>query len=137
MDGFPQNFMPDKQTILLADDDASIRNMLAEELESSYDVLVAKDGIDAICIYEHNIARVRAIVTDLQMPRLDGGLVAEWVHHINPRLPVIVMSGQIRNTDLEELLQNPTVTFLAKPFDPHQLETLLDVALEDRLNEAA
>lgn len=129
--------MHNKQTILLADDDASIRNMLAEELASSYDVLVAKDGIDAICIYEQNVARVQAIVTDLKMPRLNGQLVAEWVHHINPRLPVIIMSGSIRNTDLEELLQNPLVMFLAKPFNARQLETLLDIALRSRLNEAA
>ena len=122
--------MHNKQTILLAETDTSIRNTLAAELESSYDVLVAKDGIDAICIYERNVARVRAIITDLKMPRLNGHLVAEWVHHINPRLPVIIMSGSLRNTDLEELLQNPTVTFLAKPFNPPQLEALLDIALE-------
>ena len=104
--------------------------MLADELEASYEVLVAKDGIDAICIYERNVQRVRAIITDLQMPRLNGGLVAEWVHHINPRLPVIIMSGSLGSRELQELLQNPTVTFLPKPFNTGQLETLLDVALE-------
>ncbi|HEX8890952.1 MAG TPA: response regulator [Pyrinomonadaceae bacterium] len=122
--------MHNKQTVLIADDDLSIRNMLADELEASYEVLVAKDGIDAICIYERNVQRVRAIITDLQMPRLDGELVAEWVHHINPRLPVIIMSGSLRNLELQELLKNPTITFLAKPFNPRQLEALLDVALE-------
>jgi DNA-binding NtrC family response regulator len=122
--------MHHKQTVLIADDDLSIRNMLADELEASYEVLVAKDGIDAICIYERNVQRVRAIITGLQMPRLNGELVAEWVHHINPRLPVIIMSGSLRNRELQELLKNPTITFLAKPFNPRQLEALLDVALE-------
>lgn len=129
--------MNNKQTILLADDDASVRGMLASELQTNYEVLVAKDGIDAICLYEQHAARVRALVTDLQMPRLNGQLVTEWVHHLNPRLPVIVMSGRLRDTELAELLQNPTVTFLPKPFNPQQLEALLDVALAGRLDEAA
>jgi DNA-binding NtrC family response regulator len=131
------NYMHNKETILIVDDDTSIRNMLAEELEASYDVLVAEDGLEAIVVYEQNAERVRAIVTDLKMPRLNGQLVTEWVHHINPRLPIIIMSGSIRNTDLDELLQNPAVTFLAKPFDPRQLEVLLNDSLGRRLNEAA
>ena len=129
--------MSDKQTILVVDDDAPMREMLTEQLEASYDVLVARDGLDAICIYERNAERVAAIVTDLHMPRLNGHLVTEWVHHIRPQLPVIIMSGGVRNTALEDLGHNSFVTFLAKPFDLTQLEALLDSALESRLNEAA
>jgi len=129
--------MSNKQTILVADDDAPMREMLAEQLETGYDVLVASDGLDAICIYERNAERVAAIVTDLNMPRLNGHLVAEWVHHISPQLPIILMSGGVRNTDRADLLHNSFVTFLAKPFDLTQLEALLDSVLESRLNEAA
>jgi len=129
--------MSSKQTILVVDDDAPMREMLTEQLETNYDVLVARDGLDAICIYERNAERVVAIVTDLNMPRLNGHLVAEWVHHISPQLPIILMSGGVRNTELEDLLHNSLVTFLAKPFDLTQLEALLDSALESRLNEAA
>ena len=126
-----------KRTILIADDDETIRNMLATELATSYDVLVAKDGLDAICIYERYVERVAAIVTDLNMPRLNGQLVTEWVHHICPQLPVILMSGSITNIELEDLLQSPAVIFLAKPFELPQLSALLSNALERRWNEAA
>jgi CheY-like chemotaxis protein len=126
-----------KKTILVADDEAAIREVLAIELEASYDVLVARDGLDAICLYERNVERVAAIVTDLDMPRLNGGLVTEWIHHISPQLPIIVISGQIRNVDLEDILQNPFVCFLAKPFEPSELEALLDRALRSRRDEAA
>jgi hypothetical protein len=61
-----------KQTILVADDEPIIRDILAIELKSSYDVLEACDGLDAICIYERNAERIAAIVTDLDMPRLSG-----------------------------------------------------------------
>jgi CheY-like chemotaxis protein len=129
--------MPIKQTILVVDDDPSVRDALALELEASYDVLVARDGIDAVRIYEHNIERVAAIVTDLNMPRLNGQLVTEWVHHIRPQLPVVIMSGSIRNRELEDLLQSPAVSFLSKPFEPSELESLLSYVLERRRDEAA
>lgn len=126
-----------KQTILVVDDEAAIRNMLAVELEASYDVLVARDGLEAISLYEHNAERVAAIVTDLEMPRLNGRLVAEWIHHINPLLPIIIMSGGLKTAELEDLLQSHAVTFLAKPFEPSHLESLLRKALARERDEAA
>lgn len=128
--------MCSKQTILVADDDATIRNSLALRLQASYDVLVAQDGLDAICLYERNLERVVAIVTDLDMPRLDGRLVTEWIHHIRPQLPIIIISGSIRKVELEELRQSPFVSFLAKPFEVSQLEALLSSALGTRRDEA-
>lgn len=129
--------MSNKQTILVVDDEPIIRTMLAQELEESYDVMVAKDGLEAIFIYEHHVERVTAIVTDLEMPRLNGRLVTEWVHHINPRLPIIVMSGSMRDVDLEELLRSRYVTFVAKPFEPSRLKALLSKAIEMKQSEAA
>lgn len=117
--------MSRKQTVLVADDDAIIRDLLATQLATSYEVLVAKDGLDAICLYEHNIERVAAIVTDLEMPRLNGCLVTEWIHHISPQLPIIIMSGNDCNTDLADLLKRKFVTFMAKPFDLSHFETCL------------
>jgi DNA-binding NtrC family response regulator len=129
--------MTNKQTILVVDDDAPVREMLAITLEAKYDVLKARDGLDAICIYERNAERVAAIVTDLQMPRLNGHLVAEWVHHINSRLPVIIMSGAIRKKEFAELEPDSFVTFLEKPFDAQQIESLLKSMLTRKLDEAA
>jgi CheY-like chemotaxis protein len=120
-----------KQTILIVDDDEVIRDVLTMALEASYDVLEAKDGLDAVCLYERHAGHVAAIITDLDMPRLNGRLVTEWVHHISPQLPVIIMSGSLR-TQLEDLLQNPFVSFLPKPFEPPQLAALLSNALGKR-----
>src|ERR1700694_567730 len=89
--------MSSKKTILVVEDDAIILDMLAMQLEVNYDVLVARDGLDAAAVYESNLERVVAIVTDWDMPRLDGGSLAEWVHHISPQLPIIIMSGNIRS----------------------------------------
>ncbi len=122
------NFAPKKRTILIVDDDPMVLNMLAMSLDQSYEVLAAADGVEAAYIYERHLERITALVTDLDLPRLDGQSLAEWVHHINPRLPVIIMSGSIRNRDSEDW--RGRISFLEKPFEPSQLEALLREALE-------
>jgi two-component system cell cycle sensor histidine kinase/response regulator CckA len=104
--------------------------MLAESLELDYDVLLAGDGIDAAYLYERNIEQVAAIVTDLEMPRLNGQTLAEWVHHIRPQLPVIIMSGNFRKVALSDLQRRPITSFLGKPFDPSELEAVLQRVLD-------
>ncbi|OLE55477.1 MAG: hypothetical protein AUG51_03185 [Acidobacteria bacterium 13_1_20CM_3_53_8] len=127
-----------KRTILVAEDEEFIRRMIASELGEDYDVLVASDGVDAVCTYEQNVERIVAVVTDLEMPRLGGSMVVEWIHHIRPELPIIVMSGgSITNTELEDLLRTRTVIFLAKPFELPQLKSILCGLLEREPRRAA
>jgi two-component system cell cycle sensor histidine kinase/response regulator CckA len=118
-----------KQTILVVNDERSIRELIASKLEALYEVLVAKDGVDAALIYDRHAGQIAAIVTDLDMPRLSGQSLTEWVHHICPQLPIILMSGGQRNGHLEELLRQPTISFLPKPFDLDHLESILSRAL--------
>ena len=109
--------MPNTPTILV-DDDQTVRDALA--LADRYDVLVARDGLEAVCVYERNIKRVAAVVTDLDMPRLNGRLLLGW-WHIRPRLPVVLMSGADAGGDLEDLLRQPVISFLPKPFEPAEI----------------
>jgi DNA-binding NtrC family response regulator len=122
--------MSNRKTILVVEDDALILDTLAMHLAVSYDVLVARDGLDAASVYESNIERVVAIVTDWDMPRLDGGSLAEWVHHISPRLPIIIMSGNIPGREDQDFTRGPMTNFLVKPFEPSQLEALLNEFLD-------
>jgi len=59
-----------QKTILIVDDDPAILNMLAQSLELDYDVLLAGDGVAAAYLYERNIEKIAAIVTDLEMRAL-------------------------------------------------------------------
>lgn len=122
--------MTGKQTILLVDDDPTVLSMLATALGSTYKVLVAADGVDAAQIYERNMDTVAALVTDLEMPRLNGQSLSEWVHHIRPQLPVIIMSGNFRQPAMAELTTRPMTSFLGKPFEAAQLEEVLQHVLE-------
>lgn len=125
-----------RKTILLVEDDRDTLNTLASHLGARYDVLVANDGVDAVYVYERNLERIAAVVTDLNMPRLDGQLLTEWVHHIRPRLPVILLSGSLRST-AEQALRGTAVTFLGKPFEHSRREKLLQEVLERGLEAAA
>ena len=122
--------MLQKKTILVVDDDPTVLNMLASVLEASYRVLIAADGVAAAYLYERNVEKVAAVVTDLEMPRLSGQSLAEWVHHIRPKLPVIIMSGALWTRTLPDFLQRPMISFLGKPFEPAQLEAILHKALK-------
>ena len=119
-----------RKTILIVDDDPTIRAMLATKLDESYDVLMASDGVDAAHVYERNLENIAAILTELHMPRLDGQSLAEWVHHISPHLPIIIMSGSTRREDMADFSRRPQTSFLGKPFESSQLKALLRDALQ-------
>ncbi|MCU1263922.1 MAG: response regulator receiver protein [Acidobacteria bacterium] len=129
--------MSTRQTILLVDDDPTVLNMLARALEESYEVLIAGDGVDAVYVYERNLERVAAVVTDLEMPRLNGQSLSEWLHHIRPQLPVIIMSGSFRRQALRDLTQRPMTSFLGKPFETAQLEEVLHNVLDINEGQAS
>jgi len=116
--------MSDKQTILVVDQQRTIRNILARELKPSYDVLFAEDGVQAIRLYELHAKEIASLVIDVRLPRLNGRAVTEWVHHIFPDLPVIIMSRAI-DTEVQEMLGSPAVTFLRKPFHLTELKKVL------------
>lgn len=118
---------PSKQTVLVVDDEPLIRTQIALALEDSLNVLLAVDGIDAARLFEQHAGRIAAVITDLRMPRLNGIALIEWLHHIDPRLPVVLMTGeQHAEQEIATLLRDPQVRLLAKPFDPDTLKALLD-----------
>jgi len=61
------------------------------------------------------------------MPRLNGQSLAAWVHHIRPRLPIIIMSGSFEKLGMMNLPRQPVTSFLGKPFEVSQLVAMLDV----------
>ena len=119
-----------KKTILVVDNDATALRILAETLQENYEVLIASDGVNAAYVYERNVDRIAALVTDLNMPRLDGGALSEWVHHIRPGLPIIIMSGNLRKHVSEKLKGMSATRFVGKPFEPVRLEAVLRDVLQ-------
>lgn len=115
--------------ILCVEDDDLVRQMTAEGLrDAGYDVVEAKDGDEAIEQMRHS-HHIDLVFTDVQMPgHLDGVGLVEKVRQDNPRMPVIVTSGN--GYQLRERLQRfkSPLTFLSKPYTLSKvLETLAEL----------
>lgn len=80
--------MERKKTVLVAEDDENIREQLLVALENSFEVLSAADGVAALGCYEKNAERIAAVITDWQMPRMDGVELTLQLRQLNPHLPV-------------------------------------------------
>lgn len=110
--------MPARARILVAEDEALAAMAIEEELlEAGYAVDLAPDGLAAL---EHaRRALPDLLLTDLRMPRLDGGGLIRAVRALAPDLPVIVMSGFAAATDVEEFrrMGEGSVALFAKPLD--------------------
>jgi CheY-like chemotaxis protein len=83
-------------SVLLVDDDPTIRELLSEQLEEAgFKTHEAKDGIDGLMKLRNELPKV--IISDLQMPRMSGIEFVSVVRQRFPFIPVIVLSGSMPN----------------------------------------
>ena len=114
------------RTILVVDDDEFLARLMGELLRGKgYQVWTARDGLQGYSSYYQHQART--IVTDINMPELDGFEMMRCIRVINPRARAIYMSGapeQYRRTLVSEA-QNFGATVLRKPFKEVELLNLI------------
>ncbi len=116
-------------TVLLVDDEASVRYALRAVLEDEgFEVLEAEDGVAALEVLQHN-AEVALVVADLQMPRLDGlGLLDELVKRgHSARLVLMTAHGSERVA--VEAMKRGALDYFRKPFEPAELTQVLTRAV--------
>jgi CheY-like chemotaxis protein len=78
--------------ILVIDDEEGIRNLLDTLLErKGYDVILADSGEKGLEVFRR--ARPDVVVLDLKMPGMDGLTVLQQIHQLNPKQPVIILTG--------------------------------------------
>ena len=110
------------ETILLAEDDESVRMLVERTLKDlGYTVLAARNGEDAIEIFLRDKEKISLAVLDVVMPLKGGKEAYEVMHKVNPGLKVIFMSGYTINSVHESFVLIAGVPFLAKPFGPAAL----------------
>jgi DNA-binding NtrC family response regulator len=114
--------------ILIADDKASMREMLTQAMEAKgFDVVAVPDGNAAL---EQAEAGVDLVITDLRMPGKDGVEVLGGVKRISPETEVIVMTafGTVENA--VEAMRLGAFDYILKPFSIDELELKVDRALD-------
>ncbi len=103
--------------ILLAEDDAEVRRMATEVLESQgYTVLAADNGPAALNIAAGYAGRIDLLLTDVIMPKTAAGELAELLARDNPAMSVLFMSGYTPEVVAHHGVLKEGVEYLEKPF---------------------
>jgi len=109
-------------TVLLVEDEVSLRNACRRVLErGGLRVIEARHGADGLRRWAEHGGAIDAVVTDLVMPEMGGRELAEALRRERPDLPVLFVSGYTDDPLARRAIEDPSVTFLAKPFAPADL----------------
>ena len=119
-----------KNTILLVDDEEMLRTVGEKILINlGYNVFLAKDGQEAVNIYSQKRDEIDLVLLDMIMPVMNGRNCFVALKEINPKLPVVVVSGYCNNNDMNELLAKGCIGFVKKPYTIKVLSSMLDKTL--------
>lgn len=119
-------------TILIVDDERQMRDLVAEILGTSYTVLQAADGEEAIAILKRR--RPDLILSDVNMPRLDGLGLLRYLkqNEITRYIPFVFLAFK---TDVEQEIHGYELGgdgYIAKPFHPKHLQAVVQQILTNR-----
>ncbi len=110
------------ELVLVVDDEPNVCRLVQRVLERhGYRVLPAANGGEALTLLTRHRAEVRAVVTDLMMPGMQGPTLIQALRRLDPGLPIIAMTGLIEPAKTRELESLGLAAMLPKPFDPDDL----------------
>lgn len=123
---------PPAQTILLVEDEATVRRLLRIVLEQrGYRVLEADRGEAALGICRTHEGPIDLLLTDVRMPGMNGLYLAQQVVSLRPRTRVLYMSADVNRAPLSHLLLTSQASFIQKPFSVEVLAEKVREALAD------
>jgi nitrogen regulation protein NR(I) len=118
------------QKILIVDDDKSIRYSLKRMLESSFAILTAQNGDEALQQAKMNAPDV--ILMDIKMPGRTGIEVLKEIRQIDPKSLVILMTAYGTTETAIEAMKHGAFDYIVKPFPIPQMKELVEKALSLR-----
>ena len=124
--------MGKKKSILVVDDELSVRESLRIILDPMYEVYTASGGQEAIdCLHDENIDLV---TLDLMMPGISGVQVLRQIKTINEDIEVIVVTAYGNAHNAEDIIQFGAGAMIQKPFDVEEVTSTVSNSLERRKN---
>ena len=113
-------------TVLIVDDEETPRSVTCRMVRAlGYQARTARDGREALRYLQQHPGEVRLLLTDVVMPYMDGGELAERARDLHPRLPIVLMSAYPNGEIAELVAAYPELPFLAKPFTTEKLYQVL------------
>ena len=126
-----EKVFPSNGTILLVDDEESIRSLGRVILERmGFSVFSAADGMEAIEIFRKNKNRIICVILDLTMPNLGGEETFKELRIIKPDIPIIISSGYNEQEVVSRFTGKDLSGFIQKPYRINTLSYALKKVLE-------
>ena len=104
-----------RKKILIVDDVYLNRQLLAGLLEDYYDIIEAKDGNEALLILQEKTTDISLILLDMIMPKSGGHETFLKLKAIDPQVKVLLSSGFVNESAVEDLLAQGACGFIPKP----------------------
>jgi PAS domain S-box-containing protein len=116
-----------RKTILVVEDEQSLLQLLKDILqENGYRVITAKDGIEAVKMYETYWQEIALVVSDVGLPKLDGFNAFLQMRRINPNVNAILASGYLDDKVKVDLHKEGIKEFLKKPYQTEEILAKID-----------
>ncbi|WP_174493133.1 Hpt domain-containing protein [Acinetobacter sp. Marseille-Q1623] len=111
-----------RHLVMIVDDSVTVRKVTSRLLERhNFDVITAKDGVDAIEQLEN--VKPDLMLLDIEMPRMDGFEVTNWIRHheIHHELPIIMITSRTGEKHRERAFSLGVTNYMGKPFQEADL----------------
>ncbi len=123
--------LPEGLKILLAEDDEKVRNTLEKLLRQlGAEVETAKDGVEALQIYDREGGKFDLVIADNVMPRMNGVELFIFLKNRNPDVRMILITGYSQPIEIEKMKDSGIREILMKPFGAIQLRRAIQKALQ-------
>lgn len=113
----PAEFLTGTETILLVEDEELVRKLSREMLETcGYTVIEAREGLEALKIWEAGDCKPDLLITDVVMPQMGGRELAEKLKERLPDIKILFTSGYTDDAVIRYGVIEPNTNFIQKPF---------------------
>jgi CheY-like chemotaxis protein len=120
-----KDFMNKGATILIVEDEDFHRVILKKILtDHGYHVVEAVNGSDGLEVMR--TTKIDLVISDLEMPGMDGMEFTKWVKELYPKFPVVIVTAHASNFSPKEILNVNVDAFLHKPFNKEDLLKILE-----------
>ena len=118
-------------SVLYVEDENDVREFTSKLLGSLLkNVYVAQDGLEGLKIFEEHKDDIDLIVSDINMPKMDGLSMCEAIKKINPEIPLVITSAHNDTNFLKRSIEIGVTTYAMKPIDLYQLIESIIKAME-------
>ncbi len=120
------------KNVLIVDDDLGFQRLLGISLKKykqDFDIILSNNGEEAIGVL--NRKPVDLIITDLQMPKIDGLTLLAYINDAFPKIPCVIMTAH-STPDIEKQFAQTGQLLLKKPFTINKLVDAIQTALKPR-----